>query len=253
MRLRSADLYLKSDGIIYTNEMIKEWIKLYLPELKQPFMILDGDLPKKEWFTGKRQNLLSEQDGEIRTALAGRLLGITTEHIELMDDQCIHLHVYGDIFHAQARVMLDEAIALAPNYIHLHPNCPQENWVNEFSQYDAGWLHYFHSKNDDNLMRANWIDINSPARMATYAMAGVPMLMHNNKGHQVHHQKYLESHNMAIAIDSFSELSKVFADKKKIREVRESVWNNREIFCFDHYADDLISFFKEVINKSSKL
>lgn len=241
------DLYTKSNGVIFTNDLIYEWFNLYLPSKIPPMMILDGDLPKEEWFVDERQALLSEKDGEIHTVIAGRLLGIDTGHIEALLDQGIHLHIYGDVFHNQSKALIDEALALAPDYVHLHSNCPQENWVNEFSRYDAAWLHYFKSSNYGNIMRANWRDINSPARMATYAMAGLPMLMHNNEKHLVHHQRFLESYNMAIAINSFSDLRRIFEDKERIRKIRNDVWNNRKIFCFDYYVDDLISFFKEII------
>lgn len=246
------DLYEKSDGAIFTNETIHDWFNHFLRAQNRHIMILDGDLPPKEWFSDSRKELLSDTDGEIHTVIAGRLLGFTTDSIEALADQNVHLHIYGDVFHNQSKMLLDEAMALAPDHIHLHPNCPAENWVSEFSQYDAGWLHYFESNNNGELMRANWIDINSPARMATYAMAGIPMIMHNNKGHIVHHQKYLESYNMAIAIDSFRDLKRAFADKGKNRQIRESVWDNRKIFCFDHYAESLISFFREVIEGYSK-
>lgn len=246
------DLYEKSDGVIFINETVREWFNLYLRVQNEHTMVFDGDLPPIEWFAGNRKPLLSDTDGEIHTVIAGRLLGFGTNDIETLASQGIHLHVYGDVFQNQSRMMLDEALALAPNHVHLHPNCPSENWVSEFSQYDAGWLHYFQSCNYGNLMRANWIDINSPARMATYAIAGLPMIMHDNKEHLVHHQKYLEAYNMAIAIESFHNLKEKLSDKNNYQRIRESVWNNRNIFCFDHYADDLVAFFKKIIESKNK-
>jgi hypothetical protein len=35
---------------------------------------------------------------------------------------------------------------MAPRHI-LHNQVDQEQWVQEFSQYDAGWLHFSESKN----------------------------------------------------------------------------------------------------------
>ena len=86
-------------------------------------------------------------------------------------------------------------------------------------------------------MRANWSDINSPARMSTYAMAGLPMIMHDNTGHIVHHQEYLESLGMAIKIKTFDFLSEKFSDKKENEKRRENVWNQRSNFCYDSYDD----------------
>ncbi len=200
------ELYEEADGAIYINETIRRWFALYQRKQAPHTMVFDSDLPPAEWFKGERSPLLSDRDGEMHTVIAGRLLGIGAQAIETLAARHIHLHVYGDVFHKQSRMVLDEAQALAPGYVHLHPNCPAEQWVSELSQYDAGWLHYFHSSNHGNLMRANWIDINCPARMSTYAAAGLPMIMHDNSGHLVHHQQYLESYGMAVPIASFHDL-----------------------------------------------
>ena len=163
-----------------------------------------------------------------------------------MAQQNIHIHIYGDVFQRQSQAVIDEASALAPGYVHLHPNCPARNWVEEFSQYDAGWLHYYQSHNHGDLLRANWIDLNSPARMSTYAVAGLPMIMHNNAGHIVHHQRYLQSLGMAVAINDFGELGDALSEPDNMQKLHENTWKNREAFCFDNYADRLINFFREV-------
>jgi len=54
------------------------------------------------------------------------------------------------------------------------------DWVREFSQYDAGWLRYFKSENVGELRRANWGDLNYPARIATLASAGLPLIQRAN-------------------------------------------------------------------------
>lgn len=241
------ELYEEADGSIYINETIRRWFALYQRRQAPKTLVFDSDLPPAEWFKGERSPLLSDSDGEMHTVIAGRLLGIGPQAIETLAAQHIHLHVYGDVFQNQSRMALDEAQALAPGYVHLHPNCPAEQWVSELSQYDAGWLHYFSSSNQGNLMRANWIDINCPARMATYAVAGLPMIMHDNTGHLVHHQQYLETHGMAVPIASFRDLGRKWADRASFCQIRENVWRGRDIFCFDHYADRLVDFFREII------
>lgn len=241
------DLFEQSDGIVYTNRRIQEWFDLFLRKRTTHTVIVDGDLPSKHWFDGERSPLLSDKDGEIHTVLAGRVFGMSSEDIETMGNQHIHLHIYGDVNYNASQKMIDEASALVPGYVHLHPNCPTENWVSEFSQYDAGWLHYYESCNQGDLMRANWSDINSPARMSTYAMAGLPMIMHDNTGHIVHHQEYLESLGMAIKIKTFDFLSEKFSDKKENEKRRENVWNQRSNFCYDSYADELINLFNSII------
>ena len=244
-----TDLYSKSDGAVYTNEMIRDWFRLFLDKKPKHELIIDGDLPLGDWLKGKRSKKLSETDGEIHTVIAGRIFGIGSEDIETLANQKIHLHIYGDVNHNSSKSMLDEAAALAPGYVHLHPNCPTEKWVSEFSQYDAGWLHYFQSYNNGDLMRANWADINSPARMSTYAIAGLPMIMHDNIGHAVHHQKYLETLGMALPISNFEKAGEVLNNRNIIKKAQTNAWQNRERFCFDFYADELIKMFREIISE----
>jgi hypothetical protein len=162
--------------------------------------------------------------------------------------QNIHLHFYGNIFYNQSKPLFDEILQIAPNHVHLHDTVYQVNWVKEFSQYDAGWLHHFSSNNNGELLRLNWNDLNTPARMAQYAMAGIPMLLKNNKGHKVASQEILERENMAILYDSLGELSKYFSNKPELEKMRENIWDKRFQFSFDYYVDDLIDFFHNIIN-----
>ncbi len=242
------DLYEQCDGAVYTNERMRQWFDMFLRRKPPHSIVIDGDLPSRHWFTDDRKPLLSDSDGEIHTVLAGRVFGISSEDIETLANQHIHIHIYGDITQNAMRKMLDEACALAPGYVHLHPNCPAENWVSEFSQYDAGWLHYYQSHNHGDLLRANWVDINSPARMSTYAMPGIPMIMHDNTGHIVHHQEYLQSLDMAVTTDTFATLGERFSDKQINKKLRDNAWNNRFKFCFDSYADELITLFQTIKN-----
>lgn len=242
------ELYEHADGAIYINETARDWYHLYMEKPNANTLVLDADLPPEEWFKGERSPLLSAKDGEMHTVIAGRLLGISVNDIEQMAEIHIHLHVYGDIFQDQSRMLIDEAMAVAPDYIHLHPNCPSEKWVSELSQYDAGWLHYYKSNNHGDLLRANWIDFNSPARLSTYAAAGLPMIMHDNSGNVVHHQQYLEKMNMALPISSIKQLKEYFDNKPLMEKKREDVWRNRMEFCFDKHVEELEEFFHRVIN-----
>ncbi|MCL4642071.1 MAG: glycosyltransferase [Olivibacter sp.] len=241
------NLYSRSDGQIYTNPTVYEWFQQFLMSDEKNVFILDGDLPKKDWFTNKRSELLSTIDKEIHTVVAGRPMGLQPDDFKQLAEAGIHIHIYGEIFHSQFKEELKIALRLASNHLHLHPNCPQKYWVKEFSQYDAGWLHFFESRNCGELLRADWNDLNYPARMSTYAMAGLPMLMRNNKGHRVACQELLEKENMALLFSSFQELRALLSNKELVRDVRENVWKKRFKFSFDYHVDDLVAFFRKVI------
>jgi len=109
-------------------------------------LVLDGDLPKKDWFTGERSPLLSEKDGEFHTVVPGRPIGLHPYNVEELAKENIHLHFYGDFTQGQWTEWIEKTHKLAPGFLHIHPNVDQENWIAEFSQYDAGWLHFFQSE-----------------------------------------------------------------------------------------------------------
>lgn len=246
------DLYRKCDGRMYTNSNLRDWFEQILPDNTSLSFVLDGELPKKEWFRDERSGLLSHKDGEIHTVFVGRPIGIFPEDVQDLAEQKIHLHFYGDIFHVAYKDFLAEAIKIAPRFIHTHKNCTQENWVKEFSQYDAGWLHIFKSQNFRELSRANWLDLNNPARISTYAMSGVPMLQRDNSDHIVAAQAITDQFGMGIVFKSFREIGEKLYNQDAMSRLRTNVWNNRFHFCFDSHVDDLISFFRKVIHQKSR-
>ena len=194
---------------------------------------------------------ISDSDGEIHILIAGRPYGITADHIKQIAEQKIHLHIYGTRFYMLFKDMLDKAKKIAPDYLHFHDTCLTKDFVREFSKYDAGLLHNYESDNNNELVRVNWNDINFPARISTYGMAGIPMLIRDNTGHRVGSQEYLEKQDMALKYASISKLSDCFADKNKVNRIRENVWNNRNIFSFDYHVQNLIDFFYKVIHSKT--
>jgi hypothetical protein len=134
-------------------------------------------------------------------------------------------------------------------FLHFHPYCKPKHWVEEFSQYDAGWLHLFKSNNNNELLKCTWDDLNYPARMTTLAAAGVPMLQRKNCGNIVASESLINKLGMGIFFDSMDNLTNQLKDKKKMNEIRKNVWSNRKQFSFDYHAQDLIDFFTRVIEQ----
>jgi glycosyltransferase involved in cell wall biosynthesis len=246
------DLYTKSDGQIYTSPEMRDWFHQFLSS-KSDTLVLDGDLPKRDWFTNDRSPLLSVTDGEIHTVVPGRPIGLHPHTVEELGKHKIHLHFYGDFTHGQWKEWIKKTMTIAPNYLHIHSNCSQDNWVKEFSQYDAGWLHFFKSSNNGELMKANWDDLNIPARMATLAAAGLPMLQHDNTGHIVATQALVKQHGLGIIFTSIEELASQMSDKDVMTQMRERVWQKRMMFTFDEHVDELINFFKQIIDRKHAL
>jgi hypothetical protein len=136
---------------------------------------------------------------------------------------------------------------LAPGYLHLHDNVNQDAWVREFSRYDAGWLHFFRSENGGDLARANWDDLNYPARIGTLAAAGLPMIQRDNAGAIVATQALARALDIGVFVSDVAELGARLADTPRMEALRANVWRHRDRFTFDHHVDRLIAFFRDVI------
>lgn len=243
-----CDLYSLSDGQIYISELSRSWFQQFVKPLNDFSFILDGDLAKKEWFEGDRSPKLSERDGEIHTVFIGRPIGISSESIAALAAQNIHVHFYG-IYQVVYKEWIRKNKVLAPKHFHVHSNCFPNNWTQEFSQYDAGWLHNFESENDGDLLKVNWHDLNLPSRMSTLAAAGLPMIQRNNSEHLVATQQLTQYLDVGIFYDDFDDLKKKLSNKERIRELQENSWRHRMHFSFDHHLPDLIGFFKVAIER----
>ncbi|NDV57807.1 glycosyltransferase family 2 protein [Bacteroides sp. 519] len=244
------EMYEQADGRIFINEECKDWYEQFLITSK-PTYILDGDLPKKDYFTNNFSTKLSDQDGEIHTVVPGRIVGVGMKNIKTLADNGIHIHIYHENYFDKRLQYNMAAKQTAPHHYHIHPTCTATDWVKEFSQYDAGWLHCFKSKNQGVLMNANWDDLNLPARMNTLAAAGLPMIQMNNSEHLVAMQSKLRKDNLGIFFESFIDLAQQLHNTSTLKEIQKNVRDKRFEFSFDHYVPELISFFRKVIESKS--
>ncbi len=243
------DLYTRSDGQIYISPEMRNWFMTIVPDMltREHALVLDGDLPRRDWFTSERSPLLSALDGEIHTVVPGRPIGLHAHTVGELAQQGIHLHFYGDFTQGQWATWIEQVRNLAPHHLHLHKNVDQEHWVSEFSQYDAGWLHFFKSENSGDLRRATWDDLNYPARIATLAAAGLPMLQYDNAHALVATQTLIQRLNSGVFFTTMEQLRAQLADTEHMAQLRKNVWAIREQFTFDSHVDRLITFFRTVI------
>lgn len=244
-------LYRYADGLIFINEESKNWVCEF-QELTQPVLILDGDLPPGKWFTDEKSGALSDIDGEVHTVVPGRPMGINYPELQLLKAQKIHLHFYGEYYHATWKDWVEMALKVAPGYIHLHAHCYPENWVKELSQYDAGWLHTFTSDNYGELSRASWNDLNYPARMNTLAAAGLPMIQKCNSQHLVATQSLTHKLNTGIFYEDFQGLSYTLHHHDQLSALKGNTWAHRAQFSFDEHVEKLTAFFYQVITLHHK-
>jgi hypothetical protein len=242
-------LHQYSDGQIFSSPEMRDWFDTVVPGLSRgkPTHVLDGDLPKRDWFDRTRTALRSAADGEIHTVSPGRPIGLHPHDVAELAAHGIHLHFYGEITHGQWLQWIEKTQATVPGYLHLHPNVDQSRWTEEFSQYDAGWLHLFESGNEGEIRRANWDDLNYPARISTLAAAGLPMLQKSNSGALVATQTLAKQLGVGIFFDTTDELAAQLRDREQLQAVQERVWRQRHLFTFDHHVPELVDFFRGVI------
>ena len=248
-----VELFQHADGRIFTSPEMRDWFDTVLPGLStaRPCHVLDGDLPKKDWFERPTSALLSDADGQIHTVVPGRPIGLHPHTVAELAAQDIHVHFYGDFTHGQWREWIVKARQLAPDHLHLHVNVEQANWVEEFSRYDAGWLHAFKSSNRGEIRRANWDDLNYPARIATLAAAGLPMIQRRNDGAIVATQALARRLDIGVFYDRVDELGPLLRQREHMQALRARVWAARPLFTFDHHVPALVDFFRTVMANRS--
>ncbi len=243
-----VELSTRSDGLVFSSPEMRDWTALAIPgSAEVPYHVLDGDLPKREWFTSERSPLLSERDGEVHTVVPGRPIGLHPHTVAELAEQGVHLHFYGDFTHGQWRAWIEKTQRMAPGNLHLHGVVHQGDWVREFSQYDAGWLHTFASRNGGDLRRADWDDLNYPARLTTLVAAGVPLLQRDNSGAVVATQTLVRERGVGLFFRDMAHLGELLRDREAVAAVRERVWEQRLDFTFDAHADALVDFFRRVV------
>jgi hypothetical protein len=250
-----VDLHARADGQIFSSAEMRDWFDTVVPGLSRqaPTHVLDGDLPKRDWFprTAPAQQR-PWPEGEIHTVVPGRPIGLHPPDVAALASQGVHLHFYGDFTHGQWKQWIDKTRSLAPGHLHLHANVDISRWAEEFSRYDAGWLHAFRSVNGGELRRANWDDLNYPARMATLAAAGLPMIQRANDGAVVATQTLCRELGIGVFYDTLDELGSTLRDAEAMAARRRAVAEHRDRFTFDPHVPALVEFFRRVIAEAGR-
>jgi hypothetical protein len=155
------------------------------------------------------------------------------------------VHFYGEFF--QTNFPNWTRKGLATGYMHLHPAVEPFDWVRELSQYDAAWFHIFESYNKGDLRRAHWDDLNLPARLGTYALAGLPWILKDNRHSRVAMQSLAVQYDVGIFFKDFTELATQLRDKERLVQLTANMRSTRSHFAFDTHVDALIEFFRRII------
>ena len=140
----------------------------------------------------------------------------------------------------------------APRHFHLHAHVDADHWTEELSRYDAGWLHSLRSGNNGRLGDASWDDLNIPARISTYAAAGLPVILRNNAGHEVATQSLAKGLGIGVFFDDIPGLCARLKDGAEMQRLAENMRRCRLEFSFDYHVPRLTRLFEEAIREHKK-
>jgi hypothetical protein len=246
----AAALCREADGCIWSTPELRDWFASAVPGARAgPQHVLDGDLPRREWFARTRAPQLASRSGAVHTVVPGRPIGLHPPMVAELARHDVHLHFYGDFSHGLWRDWISTTRAVAPAHLHLHAHAHvgPERWVEEFSRYDAGWLHVFESRNGGEIRRADWDDLNYPARLATLAAAGLPPIQRATPGAIVATQTLSAALGIGLFFDTIDDLARQLRDRPRMAALRSRAWDARLRFCFDEHVPALLTFFRDVI------
>jgi hypothetical protein len=210
-------------------------------------MIFDGDLPKVDYFRDSFNTKLSTEDGEVHTVVAGRMIGLTADDIKDLADNHIHIHLYNESYEGVKLQKIRHFINIAHGYFHVHKHCDPQNWTEEFSKFDIGWMHCFDSHNYGELYKCSWNDLNMPARLNTLMAAGIPSIQKDNTEHIVGMQSIVKKYDCGVFYKNIKDLANQLHDKRRLDELTNNTMKCRLQFAFDTYVPELIEFFNKTI------
>ena len=243
-----ADLHLLSDAQIFTSREMRAWYETVLPGSGSELsLVLDGDLPKSEWFSGTPAPRLSDRDGEVHTVCVGRPFGIFPDLLAELATHGVHTHFHGPTSGDWWAGWIREACRRAPRHVHLHTTVRQPDWLRVLSRYDGGWLHVFRSRNEGDLRRACWDDLNIPARLGTYAVAGLPLLQPDHGASLVATQTLARDLGVGVFFRNAERFAFELYDQAAMERRRELMWHARHEFAFDKHAEELVALFRRAI------
>jgi len=174
------------------------------------------------------------------------MIGISNDDIKALAQNDIHIHLYTQNYYDGNN--REGLVKLVPNHFHVHQHVFADKWTEELSKYDAGWLHCQKGHNGGNMLMTTWDDLNLPARIATYAAAGLPIILPDNTGNAVASNNIAEKYDIGLVYKDRDELVSLLQDEVKTRRYTNNMLKCRKEFSFDYHIPRLVEFFRVAIN-----
>ena len=233
-----AALVTGADRVLFATPEEAEWFRLALGPL--PAAVLDGDLPSAHWLAEEVPARLSEADGETHTVVVGRALGLDAATVQRLAAARVHVHLHGAVRapgpKGEWASWLHAVDPAARRFLHLHPAVHQDRWAAVLGRYDAGWLHRVPSRNGGDLRRADWDDLNQPARLGPLAVAGLPVLQPEHAGHAVAMDRVVRTTGAGLLYRDLDDLVERLGE---LGPARAAMARHRHEFTFEHHLPTL--------------
>ncbi|MGH8712494.1 MAG: hypothetical protein ACREYB_00655 [Casimicrobiaceae bacterium] len=218
---------------------------------------LDSDRPKLEFMNDDFSERLSRHSDEVHTVCIGRPFGI---HYLAAARRGIHVHTYGnnvdDVYRMISRDLSSGDArregALLRRFLHVHPSLQasgasweeirraKAGWVREFSRYDAGWS-YIGSP-------LPWEPLDDraaiPNRIATYVLAGLPVITDYRPGYYRYDQLARLGTNIDLVDSDYDDLRLRLDHEIRTRERRGNALRARAGYSFEATIDPLLDAFE---------
>lgn len=234
-----AEALMRADGVIHLNSLAREWFETRIPGLRRgnrPVACLDGEFPLAARMRDDWSPKLSSRGG-LHTVCVGRPIGL--ENLRELVARGIHVHVY----RADAERWLASVGGGSP-YLHAHPPVAPREWTKELSRYDAGWLHADGTAHGAETIGLTWRHMNLPARLSTYASAGLPWLIRRTTGRRGAVAELAGRYGVGIEFDDLSELADRLSDTGHRAELTANAVSSRFAFSMEHNLPFLAGFLE---------
>jgi len=246
----------KEKYVYWTTSKNRGGLGIDLPYDSERIIFMDSDMPKQEFMNNNFTKKLSDIDGQIHTVCVGRPFGF--DYNELAK-RGIYVHIYCNNYRdvsemISQQVSFRDLPKLSSEHIHIHSSlqvinesleeirAKKNQWVSEFSKYDAGWSYV----NIQSEMKWDLLDDKAaiPNRLFTYMLAGLPIIAEVLPGYYRYDILKKDRINIDFDPNNYDELHKRLSDKKTLCEKTERAKACRQKFSFDYHIDNLIDYFQ---------
>ncbi len=225
----------ESDGRIYVNEMIRDYLHGRYSLDPDPELVLSNYV-SEALIPAKLGEQLSSRDGEIHIAYAGTITSkIDGSHYDLrgifreIARHGFHIHIYASREDDGYRLLANES-----RFIHYHGNLDQRKLLQELTKYDFGWAGFNDARNKVHL------DVVLPNKAYEYIACGLPIITFPHKALS----EFVQEQRVGLVIEDFDIRERL----ETSHALHENVNRKRYDFTMENNIDTLFDFYRKIIH-----